>query len=224
MTSKRIKVFPSLLSADYLFLDREIKAPEKANVDGLHFDVMDGHFVPNLSMGTDFVKKLRPATSLSFYVHLMIKNPGRYLKSFIDNGADYLTIHVENNIFLYQDLQMIVGYGKKAGVALNPGTSVFLLEPILHLIDHIVIMTVNPGFSGQKFISSIISKISAIKNMCQKSSQKIDIIIDGGVNFENIIQLADIGIGGVVTGNTLFSSSCYRQAVKKLREPFEKTE
>jgi ribulose-phosphate 3-epimerase len=212
------KIAPSILSADFMRLGEEIKAAEKAGVDMLHVDIMDGHFVPNITIGPFIVEAIRKTTSLPLDVHLMIEEPDRYLKDFIDAGAEYLTVHVETVVHLHRTVQWIKESGAKAGVALNPATSVWALDHILPDVDLIVIMSVNPGFGGQGFIPQAIEKIKSLKEILKERALPTLIEVDGGVKPENAKQVKDAGADILVMGSAFFNSEDYTTLTKRLRE------
>jgi ribulose-phosphate 3-epimerase len=197
-----VKVSPSILSANFANLEGDIKAAEAGGADLLHIDVMDGHFVPNITLGPPVIKALRKITKMPFEVHLMISDPDRYLDDFIDAGSDYLTVHVEACGHLHRTLNYIRSKGVKAGVALNPATPLSSIQHVLDDLDLIIIMTVNPGFGGQKFIKSVVPKIAEAKKMVD--SRPIDIIIDGGVTPENSRLCVDAGATMLVAGSAVF--------------------
>ena len=182
---KSIKISPSILSANFAKLGDEIKNLEKAGADLIHIDVMDGHFVPNITIGPDVIHKLRKFTSLPFDVHLMISPVHDFIKNFADAGADIITIHPEATSDLVSSIKKIKSYNKKAGVSLNPKTSVDLVLPVLNLIDLVLVMSVNPGFGGQKFMPETLEKIKILRKEIDKQKLKTEIEIDGGINIEN---------------------------------------
>ena len=181
---KSIKISPSILSADFSKLGSEIQSLEKAKADLIHIDVMDGHFVPNITIGPEVIKKLRKYTSLPFDVHLMISPVDNFIKDFADAGADIITIHPEATENLVDSIKKIKSYNKKAGVSLNPKTSVNKVLPVINLIDLVLVMSVNPGFGGQKFIESTLDKVKLLRKEIDEKKFKVQIEIDGGINFE----------------------------------------
>ncbi|MDR2861087.1 MAG: ribulose-phosphate 3-epimerase [Syntrophobacterales bacterium] len=212
------KIAPSILSADFGRLAEEIKAVEEAGADWIHLDIMDGHFVPNLTIGPPVVRALRKITSLPFDVHLMIENPDSYLDAFIDAGSDILTVHVEAATHLQRTLAYIRGRNIKAGVALNPATPLGVLEEIIDDCDLILIMTVNPGFGGQHFIPSMISKIRRTRDILAKQAKPILMEVDGGISPGNIKEVSHAGADVFVAGAAVFTSSDYSSTIKQMKE------
>ena len=205
MTS--IKISPSILSADFSKLGNEIKNLEKAEADLIHIDVMDGHFVPNITIGPGVIKKLRKYTSLPFDVHLMISPVHNFIKNFADAGADIITIHPEATSDLVSSIKKIKSYNKKAGVSLNPETSLDKVMPVLNLIDLVLVMSVNPGFGGQKFIKEVLEKIKILRKEIDSKKLKTQIEIDGGINFENAKMAIEAGVNILVSGTTIFKEN-----------------
>ena len=205
MTS--IKISPSILSADFSKLGEEIQNLERAKADLIHIDVMDGHFVPNITIGPDVISKLRKYTSLPFDVHLMISPVHNFIKNFADAGADIITIHPEATDNLKNSIEEIKSYNKKAGVSLNPETSIDKVIPVLNLIDLVLIMSVNPGFGGQKFIEKTLDKVKFLKKEINIKKLKTQIEIDGGINFENAKKAIDAGVDILVSGTTIFKEN-----------------
>jgi ribulose-phosphate 3-epimerase len=196
-----IKVSPSLLAADFGDLRRQVEIIEKGGADFLHLDVMDGHFVPNITFGADVIYALRPYSKLVFDVHLMIENPEKYIDVFADAGADIITVHVEAAKHIYRVLEQIKAKGIKAGIALNPGTPPESIGEVMHLVDLVLVMTVNPGFTAQRFIPSVVPKISKIRTMAPVST---DIEVDGGINLENADVVKEAGANIIVAGAAVF--------------------
>jgi len=202
-----IKISPSILSADFSKLGREIQDLEKAKADLIHIDVMDGHFVPNITIGPEVINKLRKYTSLPFDVHLMISPVHNFIKNFAEAGADIITIHPEATDDLAGSIKKIKSYNKKAGISLNPETSVEKVLNILNLIDLVLIMSVNPGFGGQKFIKETLEKVKILKKEIDSKNLKTQIEIDGGINFENAKIAKEAGVNIIVSGTTIFKEN-----------------
>ena len=202
-----IKISPSILSADFSKLGSEIQNLEKAKADLIHIDVMDGHFVPNITIGPEVINKLRKYTSLPFDVHLMISPVHNFIKNFAEAGADIITIHPEATNDLVSSIQKIKSYNKKAGVSLNPKTSIKKVLPILKLIDLVLVMSVNPGFGGQKFIKDTLEKVKVLRKEIDMKKLKTQIEIDGGINFENAIMAKKAGVDILVSGTTIFKEN-----------------
>lgn len=199
-----IKVAPSILSADFLKLGEEIKAIDRAGADRVHIDVMDGRFVPNITMGIPVVKSIRRGTSLPFEVHLMIEQPENYLEPFSQAGADILIVQQENSVHLDRTLQAIRDLKKKAGVALNPATPASLLEEIIEKLDLILVMTVNPGFGGQKFMHYPLRKVRLLKEILDRRNRNCEIGVDGGIVPQNAARVVEAGAGVLVAGTSVF--------------------
>ena len=202
-----VKISPSLLSADFSKLGNEIQNLEKAGADLIHIDVMDGHFVPNITIGPEVISKLRKHTSLPFDVHLMISPVDNFIKNFAESGADIITIHPEATKNLTESIKKIKSFNKKAGVSLNPKTSVDKVVPVLNLIDLVLVMSVNPGFGGQKFMATSLEKVKFLRKEIDKKKLKTQIEIDGGINFENSILARKAGIDILVSGTTVFKEN-----------------
>jgi len=210
-------IAPSILSADFSKLGDEIQSVEQAGADWIHVDVMDGHFVPNITIGPLIVKAARRTTSLPLDVHLMIENPDRYIEDFAKAGADLISVQVEACIHLNRTIQMIKSLDLRAGVVLNPSTSLSAIEWILEDVDFVMIMSVNPGFGGQKFIPNSIDKIRALRKMIQDRGLSILIEIDGGVNEKTIKNISDAGVDVFVAGSAIFKSPDYKETISKFR-------
>ncbi len=212
------KLAPSILSADFLKLGEEIQAAEAAGADMLHIDIMDGHFVPNITIGSSIVQSIRKITSLPLDVHLMIEEPDKYLRDFIKAGADYLTVHYEASVHLHRTVQWIKESGVKAGVSLNPATPVWNLEHILPYTDLALLMSVNPGFGGQEFIPEVIEKIKILKKLLREKGLSTLIEVDGGVKIENAPEIISAGADILVMGSAFFNSKDYGTVIKQFRE------
>lgn len=212
------KIAPSILSADFLKLGEEIQAAEAAGADMLHIDIMDGHFVPNITIGPSIVESIRKITSLPLDVHLMIEEPDKYLRDFIKAGADYLTVHYEASVHLHRTVQRIKESGVKAGVSLNPATPVWNLEHILPYTDIALLMSVNPGFGGQEFIPEVIEKIKILKKLLREKGLSTLIEVDGGVKLENAPEIISAGADILVMGSAFFNSKNYGTVIKQFRE------
>lgn len=210
-------IAPSILSADGGRLAEEIISVEKAGADWIHIDVMDGHFVPNITLGPAIMAALRKTTGLPFDVHLMIENPENYIESFAAAGADIITVHVEATIHLHRLVDLIKKSGKKAGVSLNPATSLTQVEEILPDIDLLLIMTVNPGFGGQQFIQGMLPKITRARNLLNSLPNKPLLEVDGGVTLQNIKTIAQAGAHVMVAGNSVFSTPDYSKTIADLK-------
>jgi len=205
--SSSIKISPSILSADFSKLGEEIVALEKAGADYIHIDVMDGHFVPNITIGPEVIKKLRPVTKLTFDVHLMISPVNNFIKDFADAGADIITFHPEATENMSETINLIKKLGKKVGVSLKPKSQINLIEKYLNEIDLILIMSVEPGFGGQKFMPEVLDKVKQLKNLVDKKRLNIDIEIDGGINFDNSKKAKEFGANILVSGSTVFKEN-----------------
>lgn len=215
-----IKLAPSILSADFSCLGEEIKKVESGGADWIHIDVMDGHFVPNITIGPPVIRNLRKNTDLPFDVHLMIEKPERYLENFVRAGADILTVHQETSIHLHRSIQTIKELGVKAGVSINPATPVSFLENILEELDLVLVMSVNPGFGGQNFISKTIEKIRKLYKLKMDYSLHYDIEVDGGVNLENALDIVKAGANVLVAGSAVYSAPSVEDRIKEFKELF----
>jgi ribulose-phosphate 3-epimerase len=211
------KIAPSILSADGSRLGEEIAAVEAAGADWIHIDVMDGHFVPNLTIGPGLIAALRKTTKIPFDVHLMIENPEKFIDAFAESGADRITVHVEASVHLHRTVAMIRERGLKAGISLNPATPLVKFETILPDIDLLLIMTVNPGFGGQKFIEGSLSRIRQAQEMIRASASAVLLEVDGGVTLKNIRSIADAGADILVAGSAIFGSSDYPATIGAMK-------
>ncbi len=212
-----IKIAPSILAADFSRLGEEIEKVDVSGADLIHIDVMDGHFVPNITIGPDVVKHLRKATNKPFDVHLMISEPDKYIEKFADAGADIITVHAEASLHLNRTIQLIKSFGKKAGVALNPATPLSVLEYVLQDLDMVLVMTVNPGFGGQSYINSSTRKIEELKSMINKQKLYIDIEVDGGIDVNTIGLVTKAGANVIVAGSAVYGKPDVGEAIKQLR-------
>lgn len=212
-----IKIAPSILAADFSKLGEEVKEVEKAGADLIHVDVMDGHFVPNITFGPLVLDAIRPITKLPLDVHLMIENPDAYIEQFATAGADYITVHVEACPHLHRTLQLIRSYDVKSGVVLNPHTPVESILHVLDEVDMVLFMTVNPGFGGQKFIHTVLPKVKQLADIIKERNLAIDIEIDGGVDEETIIPCVEAGATVLVAGSAIFGKEDRAAALRKIK-------
>ncbi len=210
-------IAPSILSADFGRLAEEIRTVDKAGADLIHIDVMDGHFVPNLTIGPGVVKALRPHTKLLFDVHLMIDNPECFIDAFAEAGSDIITVHAEATVHLHRLIQQIKEHGLKAGVSINPATPVSVLENILEEVDLVLVMTVNPGFGGQQLIPGTLTKISALRNMIDQRQLPVLLEVDGGINIETVAAADKAGANIFVAGSAVFSTDDYADIINQLK-------
>ena len=217
-TTDGVIIAPSILSADFSRLGDEVKAVEQAGADWIHVDVMDGHFVPNITIGPAVVEAVRKVTELPLDVHLMIENADNYISDFISAGADIITVHVEACTHLNRTIQLIKEHDKMAGVVLNPATPLSSLEEILHEIDMVLLMSVNPGFGGQKFIPSMLDKIQNLAEIMSNYEHPIALEVDGGINPANVGEIKQAGASVLVAGSAVFNAKDYKKAIKSLRE------
>ncbi|WP_423893089.1 ribulose-phosphate 3-epimerase [Filifactor alocis] len=218
-----IKLAPSILSADFSQLAESVKAVENAGCEYLHIDVMDGHFVPNITFGAVVFEKLRKKSNMTFDCHLMIEQPDLYLEDFVKAGADIITVHQEACVHLNRIIHHIKELGCKAGVAINPATSPQALEYVLQDVDMVLIMSVNPGFGGQKFIPQSLDKIKKLKQMIDAKNYNVDIQVDGGVSVDNIHDIVTAGANIVVAGSAIFGKDNIQKAVSDLRDSTEQS-
>ena len=217
----KIRIAPSILSCNFLELGKEIKDVEKAGADLIHIDVMDGHFVPNITIGPLFVEAIKKIASKPLDVHLMIDNPGAFVNDFAVKGADIITIHAEADNHLFRTLEVIKSSGKKAGVSLNPSTPLAVLDHVIHIVDLILIMTVNPGFGGQAYIPSMEEKIRNTRKMIDRTGRKIDLEVDGGIKADNVKKVVEAGGDMIVMGTEIFHSKDYRKKIQEVRKKIE---
>jgi ribulose-phosphate 3-epimerase len=213
-----VKIAPSILSADFSRLGEEVIAAEKAGADLVHVDVMDGHFVPNITIGPLVVKAVKKVASRPLDVHLMIENPDNYIREFADSGADIITVHAEGSIHLHRTIENIKECGVKAAVSINPATPVSRIEIILPYVDMVLIMSVNPGFGGQQFIPEALPKIQQLKRIINENNYNIEIEVDGGVKVDNVAGVVHAGADIVVMGSAFYNSASYEETVKAVRE------
>ena len=213
-----IKLAPSILSADFARLLEDVKKVEKAGCEYLHIDVMDGHFVPNITLGPGIVKSLRKDVNMVFDAHLMIENPDNYINEFADAGCDIIVVHQEACTHLHRTIQNINSHGIKAGVALNPATPIETIKYVLQDVDMVLLMSVNPGFGGQSYIPVVTEKIKELKALIDEMNLDIDIEVDGGVKPSNIAEVVNAGANVIVAGSAIFNAGNIDEAVKSLRE------
>ena len=213
-----IKLAPSILSADFARLLEDVKKVEEAGCEYLHIDVMDGHFVPNITLGPAIVKSLRKDVNMVFDTHLMIENPDNYIKDFVDAGSDLIVVHQEACKHLHRTIQNIKSYNVKAGVALNPATPIEAIKHVIEDVDMVLIMTVNPGFGGQSFIEGMIEKIKELKQLIDDKNLNVDIQVDGGIKPSNIDKVVKAGANVIVAGSAIFNSDNIAQTVNEMRK------
>lgn len=213
-----VKIAPSILSADFSRLGEEIKAAEEAGADFIHIDVMDGHFVPNITIGPLVVKAVKKVPTIPLDVHLMIESPDTYIKEFADSGADIITVHAEASVHLHRSIQIIKECGVRAAVSINPATPLSSIEFILPLVEMVLLMSVNPGFGGQKFIPEVLPKIKELKKIIDENKFKAEIEVDGGVTIDNVAEVHKAGADIVVMGNAFYNSKDYAETVRIVRE------
>lgn len=213
-----IKIAPSILSADFANLGRDIKSLEEGKADLVHIDVMDGIFVPNISFGVPVIKSIRNITKIPFDVHLMIEDPSRYIENFVDSGADIITFHYEAERHVDRVIDYIKSFGVKCGIALNPCTNVENLKYVINKLDMVLIMSVNPGFGGQKFIPYTIEKIKELRRISKDLNKDLLIEVDGGINTSNINQVVEAGANVIVAGSSVFNNGNIKENIKQLKE------
>jgi ribulose-phosphate 3-epimerase len=213
----RTRIAPSILSADFANLAAEIRSVEAAGADWIHVDVMDGHFVPNITIGPLIVEAVRPVTGLPLDVHLMIENPESFVLPFSEAGADLITVHVETGYHLFRTIDLIKQQGKKAGIALNPATPLATVKHLIHVIDLLLIMTVNPGFGGQTYISPMTEKIREARMMVDASGKEINLQVDGGIKANNVRTVVEAGAEVLVMGSEIFGSPDYLSKIREVR-------
>ncbi len=208
---------PSILSADFYELGQQIEAVLRGGADLLHFDVMDGHFVPNITFGPVILESIKRHCNVPLDAHLMIENVDKYIPEFIKAGADMISIHIENNPHIHRSLELIKSLGAKAGLVINPGTSLLLLEEVLHYVDFVLLMSVNPGFGGQKFIPRSLERLRRLKEMVNAINPRVLIEIDGGIKEENLLEVARAGADILVVGSGIFSYEDVEAQTRKLK-------
>lgn len=213
-----IKLAPSILAADFARLLEDVKKVENAGCEYLHIDVMDGHFVPNITLGPAIVKSLRKDVDMVFDAHLMIENPDQYVKDFVDAGCDLIVVHQEACRHLHRTIQNVKSHGIKVGVALNPATPIETIKHVLQDIDMVLIMTVNPGFGGQSFIESMVPKIQELKGLIDSQNLNVDIQVDGGIKPENVAKVVKAGANVIVAGSAIFNSDDIKSTVDLFRK------
>ncbi|SER55299.1 ribulose-phosphate 3-epimerase [Psychrobacillus sp. OK032] len=213
-----VKIAPSILAANFAKLGEEVLEVEKAGAELIHIDVMDGHFVPNITMGPIVVEALRPLTTLPLDVHLMIENADQYIEAFAKAGADYITVHVEASPHLHRTIQLIRSFGVKPGVVLNPHTPIESIQHVLEDIDMVLFMTVNPGFGGQKFIHSVVPKVKQLADIIKERNLAIEIEIDGGINEETIKPCVEAGATILVAGSAIYNAPDKGKALQAIKE------
>ncbi|WP_019416039.1 ribulose-phosphate 3-epimerase [Paenisporosarcina sp. TG20] len=217
-----IRIAPSILAANFSKLAEEVREVELAGAELIHIDVMDGHFVPNITMGPIVVEALRPLTRLPLDVHLMVENPDLFIESFAKAGADYISVHVETCPHLHRTIQLIRSFGVKPGVVLNPHTPIETIQHVLEDIDMVLFMTVNPGFGGQKFIQSVVPKVKQLSTIIKEKGLNIEIEIDGGINADTIVPCAQAGATIFVAGSAIYNQKDRAKALQDIKEAGER--
>ena len=222
MIGRRVRIAPSILSSDFAALGAAVKAAEKGGADLIHVDVMDGHFVPNITIGPPVVKSLKRIANVPLDVHLMISDPDKYIEAFVEAGADMLSVHVEVLPHLHRTINLIKSFGVKAGVVLNPSTPPIAIEEVVGDVDFVLVMSVNPGFGGQKFIARSLQKVITLRGMLDRTgNNNTPIEIDGGIDLTNIAQVVDAGVEIVVAGSAIFNAPDPTAATKALKDAAE---
>lgn len=216
-----MKIAPSILSADFANLAKDIELVENFGVNYIHVDVMDGQFVPNITFGPSVVDALRPITKLPLDVHLMIVEPERFISEFAEAGADIISVHVESTSHIHRALQLVKHHGARAGVVINPGTPVEMIKPVLSMVDLVLVMTVNPGFGGQKFIEETLGKIRCLDELRKKHNYHYEIEVDGGIGLETAALCRDAGADVFVAGSFIYNSSDVEKSIQSLRDVLE---
>ncbi|MFC1725255.1 ribulose-phosphate 3-epimerase [candidate division KSB1 bacterium] len=222
MKNKKIKIAPSILACDLTKLASQIKEAEEGSADLFHIDIMDGQFVPNITFGPHLTADINKITDLPLDVHLMIINPGNFIENFIDSGADNLTLHIESTVHVHRHLEKIKTMGATAGISLNPGTPISSIIEILDIVDLVLVMSVNPGFGGQKFIKSSLEKIKKLNEIRIENNYSFQIEVDGGVSENNAESLVSSGVDILVAGNSIFKSPDIKSAIRDIRSQAEK--
>lgn len=212
-----VLIAPSLMAANFLEIGKEITATESAGADWLHLDIMDGHFVPNITFGPETIAQIKRITKLPLDVHLMVTPAEPFIEMYAKAGADHISIHPESTQNLHRCLLRIKELGCKAGVAINPGTNLQTIEPVIDILDIVLVMSVNPGFYGQKFIESSIAKVKALKDLCNNYQQNFKIVVDGGINADNAKRIVAAGADVLVAGNSFYKQPNYQAALQKLK-------
>ena len=220
---EKVLIAPSLLSADFGRLCEEISAVQEAGADIIHLDIMDGHFVPNITMGPPVIAKLRGCTGLPFDAHLMIENPDQYIEAFVEAGADMISVHLESQVHLQRSLALIREKGAAAGIVLNPATPIDGLRYIFDDVDYILLMSVNPGFGGQAFIPAVLNKVRNLSAMLADSGRKIPIELDGGVGPDNTAEVTSAGASILVAGSAIFGNPPYSDVIRRMKEEARRT-